>query len=182
MSLPEIVLADLGLAGAALLLIAAVRRWTGAAVRLPEALARHRVLPGAAAGFGWFAEVAEVVAGATVVVAWLAGWPAGMRAGSAGMSVMYALFAVYLTAVLRRNGRVPCLCLDRDTTVSGATIMRAVALSLASSALALGLAAPPHTLLDRLVHLPGAALVALLLVVLVEVTGALRAAQPRVGR
>lgn len=182
MSVPEIVLADLGLAGAVLLLVAAVRRWTGGAARLPEALARHRVLPGTLARAGRLAEAAEAAAGTAVVVAWLAGWPAALRSGAAGMCVLYALFALYLTAVLRRNGRVPCLCLDRDTTVSGATITRAVALAVAAGALALGLAPPPDAFTDRLAHLPGAALLALLLIVLVEVMGAVRAAQPRVGR
>ena len=182
MSVFELILANVALAGAALLLIAAVRRRTGAAVHLSEALARHRVVPGALSGLAWLMEVAEVAVGVTVLVGWLVAWPVGVRAGAAGMVLLYALFAVYLTAVLRRNGRVPCLCLDRDTTVSGASIGRAVLLSLASGALALGLVAPPDGLVARLAFLPGTALVAFLLVVLTEVAGAVRPTGHRVGR
>lgn len=118
------------LAGAALLVIAALRRGD-----LTRVIRAHDLLPGFLLRLAPLAGPAEGLAGAAVLAGWLVGEARLVRFAAAAVALWYLALAVYLAVLLRRRGRVPCGCLDDTSPASPAKVGRAVLLASATAPL-----------------------------------------------
>ncbi|MGI5284918.1 MauE/DoxX family redox-associated membrane protein [Nonomuraea polychroma] len=118
------------LAGAVLLVVAAVRRGG-----LTSVIKAHDLLPVSLVRLAPLAGPAEGLAGSAVLACWLAGETRLLRFAAAGVALWYLALAAYLAVLLRRRGRVPCGCLDETSPVSAVKVGRAVLLALATAPL-----------------------------------------------
>ncbi|GLW98865.1 MauE/DoxX family redox-associated membrane protein [Microtetraspora sp. NBRC 16547] len=118
------------LAGAVLLVVAAVRRGS-----LTEVIKAHDLLPVFLVRLAPLVGPAEGLTGAAVLAGWLAGEARLLRFAAAAVALWYLALAAYLAVLLRRRGRVPCGCLDETSPASPVKVGRAVLLALATAPL-----------------------------------------------
>ncbi|TMR92460.1 MauE/DoxX family redox-associated membrane protein [Nonomuraea basaltis] len=121
------------LAGAVLLVVAAVRRGNLTAV-----IKAHDLLPAFLVRLAPLAGPAEGLAGAAVLAGWLSGEARLLRFAAAAVALWYLALAAYLAVLLRRRGRVPCGCLDETSPASAAKVGRSLLLALATAPLVAG--------------------------------------------
>ncbi|WP_188196373.1 MauE/DoxX family redox-associated membrane protein [Nonomuraea sp. SYSU D8015] len=121
------------LAGAVLLVVAAVRRGD-----LTAAIKAHDLLPARLVRLAPLAGPAEGLAGAAVLACWLIAETRLLRFAAAAVALWYLALAVYLAVLLRRRGKVPCGCLDETSPASAVKVGRAVLLALATAPLVAG--------------------------------------------
>ncbi|MET8001606.1 MauE/DoxX family redox-associated membrane protein [Nonomuraea glycinis] len=122
------------LAGAVLLVIAAVRRRGD----LTKVIRAHDLLPSFLVRLTPLAGPAEGLAGAAVLAGWLAGEARLVRFAAAAVALWYLALAAYLAVLLRRRGRVPCGCLNETSPASPVKVGRAVLLAVATAPLVAG--------------------------------------------
>ncbi|MDF2706715.1 MAG: hypothetical protein K0R62_2367 [Nonomuraea muscovyensis] len=118
------------LAGAVLLVVAAVRRGD-----LTSVVRAHDLLPAFLVRLAPLFGPAEGLAGVAVLAGWLTGEVRLLRFAAAIVALWYLALAAYLVVLLRRRGGVPCGCLDETSPVSPAKVGRAVLLALATAPL-----------------------------------------------
>ncbi|MGW0809237.1 MauE/DoxX family redox-associated membrane protein [Nonomuraea sp. NPDC002799] len=129
MSVYDTLPACFALAGAVLLVVAAVRRRGN----LNAVVKAHGLLPGFLVRLTPLIGPAEGLAGAAVLAGWVTGEAGLLRFAAAAVALWYLALAVYLAVLLRRRGRVPCGCLDETSPVSAVKVGRAVLLALATA-------------------------------------------------
>ncbi|MBB6348124.1 MauE/DoxX family redox-associated membrane protein [Nonomuraea muscovyensis] len=143
------------LAGAVLLVVAAVRRGD-----LTSVVRAHDLLPAFLVRLAPLFGPAEGLAGAAVLAGWLTGEVRLLRFAAAIVALWYLALAAYLVVLLRRRGGVPCGCLDETSPVSPAKVGRAVLLALATAPLVAGWPPVPAETGTRLLSCGLAAFVA----------------------
>ncbi|MGA4993748.1 MauE/DoxX family redox-associated membrane protein [Nonomuraea bangladeshensis] len=161
MTTDDLLPACLALAGAVLLVVAAVRRRRG----MNAVLTAHNLLPAFVVRLAPLIGPAEGLAGAAVLAAWVTGAAGPLRLAAAAVALWYLALAGYLAVLLRRRGRVPCGCLDDTSPVSAVKIGRAVLLTLATAPLVAGWPPVPEDVGTRLLACGLAAVVAGFLIV-----------------
>ncbi|MEV0999495.1 MauE/DoxX family redox-associated membrane protein [Nonomuraea sp. NPDC050202] len=146
MTISDTLPACFALAGAVLLVAAAVRR-RGDLTRVIKA---HGLLPPFLMRLTPLIGPAEGLAGAAVLAGWVTGEARLLRLAAAAVALWYLALTVYLAVLLRRRGGVPCGCLDGTSPVSAAKVGRAALLALATAPLVAGWPPVPAELSARL--------------------------------
>ncbi|GAA4972362.1 hypothetical protein HD597_007098 [Nonomuraea thailandensis] len=134
MTILDTLAACFALAGAVLLVVAAVRRRGD----LTRVIRSHGLLPSFLVRLTPLIGPAEGLAGAAVLAGWATGEARLLRPAAAAVALWYVALAGYLAVLLRRRGGVPCGCLDGTSPVSAAKVGRAALLALATAPLVAG--------------------------------------------
>ncbi|HET6295867.1 MAG TPA: MauE/DoxX family redox-associated membrane protein [Kribbella sp.] len=165
----DALIASFTLAGALLLLLAASRRTSGNE-GLTEVVRQHGLLPDRLARHAIAGTAFEAVIGSALIIGWLSGEGWLTRLAATAVATWFLFLAVYLAALLRRRGRVPCGCLDDKSPVNPIKIIRATLLAATAALLAAGLPALPSELAVRLLYVATGGFIVVLLITIDRVT------------